>query len=177
MSEEITVTQTLTLPDILAGARWHHRRFSWKKWMQWPVAVAIVFAAYYLAKTSNGVKVDMFVFNISFVCVIILSFGASLIDRSLARKKLGKLIRELPSGQKVLHWKFQKEAVECASEGACSRTEWPVITESVSCPDGALIYRNKICFHWLPKTAFTSEADYNRFLDLLAAKTKHSKLG
>jgi hypothetical protein len=40
-----------------------------------------------------------------------------------------------------------------------------------------LLYQQKRLFNWLPKTAFNSEADYNRFLDLLAAKTKHSKLG
>lgn len=165
------------MPDTLSGARWHHRRFRWKKWMQWPIAVAIVFALYYLVNTSKGEKVDMFVFAISFACVTTLSFGAALIDRSLARKKLGKLFRELPSGQKVMHWKFQAEAVECATEGSRSRTEWTLFTESVSSPDGALIYWNKSSFHWLPKTAFTSESDYTRFLAILAAKTKHSQIG
>ncbi len=58
-----------------------------------------------------------------------------------------------------------------------ARFNWEHFKESVSTPDGALIYSAKRAFNWLPKTAFTSEADYNRFLDLLAAKTKHTKLG
>ncbi len=48
--------------------------------------------------------------------------------------------------------------------------------ETKSSPDGTLIYLQRLMFYWLPKTAFASAADYARFLDLIATKTKYSQI-
>ncbi len=61
--------------------------------------------------------------------------------------------------------------------GIESSLSWSQVMETKLTSDGALIYLQRLMFHWLPKTAFTSEADYNRFLGLLTAKTKHAKIG
>lgn len=74
------------------------------------------------------------------------------------------------------HFAFSDEGIRSQTEGANGTVTWRFVLESVSTPEGSLIYIQKGLFHWLAKTAFASEADYTRFLDLLAAKTKHSKL-
>lgn len=58
-----------------------------------------------------------------------------------------------------------------------STLSWNAFYKTAGTSDGVLMLQQKLLFYWLPKTAFSSEADYIRFLDLLAAKTKHSKLG
>ncbi len=54
--------------------------------------------------------------------------------------------------------------------------QWNVIFESVETPEGILIYPQKNLFYWLPRTAFATESDYTNFRDLIASKTKHSKI-
>ncbi|MCW0217438.1 MAG: YcxB family protein [Prosthecobacter sp.] len=177
MNEEITATQTLNLSDLMIGHKWHNRRFRWKGWMQWPIAVVIVFSIYYFITTSAGKTVDPRAFAVSFACVIALSLFAARIDQYLAKRRLRRYLKEKPSGHKAISWNFQEKGAACSSEGAYSLTEWERVSESVSCPDGILIYWEKAVFHWLSKAAFASESDYDRFLQLIAAKTKHSKIG
>jgi len=83
----------------------------------------------------------------------------------------------MPGYGMTITWTINYDGYEAKLGENHESTSWKDVFESVATPDGALIYLQKSLFEWLPKTAFTSEADYTRFLDLLAAKTKHSKLG
>ena len=82
----------------------------------------------------------------------------------------------MPTYGKILSFMITDEGLLCTGDSAESFLPWKTVLKSIETPDGSLVYRQTNLFEWLPKTAFTSEADYNRFLDLLAAKTKHSKL-
>lgn len=73
-------------------------------------------------------------------------------------------------------WEFSEENVKYGLNGQNATEPWGLFKKSCSLVNGSLLFFGN-SFFWLPKTAFTSEVDYNRFLDLLAVKTKHSKLG
>lgn len=85
-------------------------------------------------------------------------------------------IKSLPAYGKNLSFTITDEGLLCKSDSAENFLPWKTVLRSTETPDGSLVYRQANSFEWFPKTAFTSEADYNRFLDLLAAKTKHSNL-
>lgn len=86
-----------------------------------------------------------------------------------------KKLSSHPLRDKDAIWQFADDAVLLRVADKESLESWMSIRGSWSMADGSIL-SFKGSYHWLPKTAFTSEADYNRFLDLLAAKTKHSKL-
>jgi hypothetical protein len=89
----------------------------------------------------------------------------------------GKSVRAMPGFGELVVWRVREDGFENFLGKSGGFNAWEHIVESVRTPDGVLIYPVKDIFYWVPKSAFTSEADYTRFLDLLAAKTKHSKLG
>ena len=86
-------------------------------------------------------------------------------------------IKRLPAYGLNLRYVISGEGLRSYTGAAESFLPWDLVVKSLFTPDGVLVYPQLNLFNWLPKTAFTSETDYNRFLDLLAAKTKHSKLG
>ncbi len=83
----------------------------------------------------------------------------------------------MPLCGKQVTWTVTESALKCVMSGADATMDWSVILESVATPEGILIYPQKNLFYWLPRTAFTTESEYIHFRELVASKTKHSKLG
>lgn len=83
----------------------------------------------------------------------------------------------MPGANEQTELTFKKDGYDSKFGESSGFVSWTHVFGTTATPDGVLIYLQKDVLEWLPKTAFTSEADYNRFLDLLAAKTKHIKLG
>ena len=94
-----------------------------------------------------------------------------------ARSNFIKQTKLIPGYGEKLTWTFQSEGYGARIGESRSFVAWTHVSETKLTPDGVLIYPQPGLWEWLPKFAFTSETDYARFLDLLAAKTKHSKLG
>lgn len=56
---------------------------------------------------------------------------------------------------------------------------WGRVNRTCAFRDGVLIFQclPPNTFYWLPKASFTSESGYQSSLELIASKTKHSKIG
>lgn len=85
--------------------------------------------------------------------------------------------KAIPGYGEKLVWSFRNEGYEAQIGESKSYVAWNHVAETKSTPDGVLIYPQPGLWEWIPKTAFTSESDYIRFLELIAAKTKHSRIG
>ncbi len=109
---------------------------------------------------------------------VILSCGAGgfFLGLLLDKRRFVSNLRTSPLLGENLTFIADKELLHVTSPHSEGKLAWTLFYRTVATPDGALLYHQKIIFNWLPKKAFTSEADYNRFLDLLAAKTKHTTL-
>lgn len=70
-------------------------------------------------------------------------------------------------------WTFTSTGVELKVAEQAAIEPWNQHSKSFALSDGVLVPKAGM-IQWLPKAAFTSESDYTRFLDLLAARTKHS---
>lgn len=79
-------------------------------------------------------------------------------------------------GQQIV-CKANQSGLEIETPVSASTLSWNAFYKTAGTSDGVLMLQQKLLFYWLPKAAFTSESDYRFFLDLLAAKTKHTKLG
>ena len=108
------------------------------------------------------------------VCVFALIQGVRFLS---LRSNFIKQTKLIPGYGEKLMWTFQPEGYSGRIGESRSFVDWNHVSETKFTPDGVLIYPQPGLWEWVPKSAFTSEADYDRFLDLLAAKTKHSKPG
>ncbi|MDZ4402964.1 YcxB family protein [Prosthecobacter sp.] len=169
MNEEITVQTVFDVPSMRVAYRWHKCAHGWQKATKWMLPLVAVVGLYQLVysagvdRTVGGILLGIAVFA---VLVLVLE-----------RRIMEKSIRSSPACGEKIKFVFGEEGFSLKAPGLESALSWNQVFESKTTPEGALIYLQRLMFHWLPKTAFTSEADYNRFLDLLAAKTKHSKVG
>lgn len=176
MSEEITATYTVEVTPYRLALKWHLHRLTRWKWLV--LIVVCLFSA--LGRASSGARgnehivISVIVFPVLVALGVIVWF--SLMMRFFRGLQIQQ-IKSMPTFGKILSFTINDEGLLCKGDSAESFLPWKTVLKSIETPDGSLVYRQANLFEWLPKAAFNSEADYNRFLDLLAAKTKHSKLG
>ena len=94
----------------------------------------------------------------------------------LERRRFISGLKSSPLLNTELTFKATESGVVVISSHSSSTLNWDLFHKTVGTSDGVLLYQQKYIFNWLPKTAFTSESDYQRFLELAASKTKHSKI-
>lgn len=172
MNEEITASEAFDESTFLEGFRWHCRVHRWARMMQ-------VFALYALI----GVLLVWYcmrgyVFETDQVLVLIsvpLLFAWS--RNFLEARIIVSTLRSSPIYGQPVNYRFDSVGVQITTDKMSQQIRWDGFYKIVTSKGGALLYQQIRLFNWISKSAFTSEADYSRFLDLLAAKTKHSKLG
>jgi hypothetical protein len=177
MSDLITASTVIDLPTMLSAYRWHGRRRRWQDWMVWPAAMVLVFFAVYVRSSARGEPMNVKVLLLACAMVFAFSVAMSFVSLSLKRRRIERAIKLMPAYEKEIQWALGDSGLEVSTPGAQSTVGWSMIFESVATPQGSLIYTQKDLFLWLPKTAFASDADRQRFLELLKAKTKHSTVG
>ncbi len=175
MHEEITATYKLDADTMLPAFKWNARRKRWLLGVLVAVFSLPVVAGIVGSIREGGDVVHVVVVSIlPFVLMLpLLWFALGPMNRFFWRKR----IQAMPVHGKVIRWFMTDENLKHEAGDSTSVTPWSMILESVATPDGCLIYPQKNLFYWFPKFAFSSGSDEQRFLDLLAAKTKHTKLG
>jgi hypothetical protein len=170
MNEEITATTTFDVLSMLVAFRWH-KRVNWRQRFT-RRGLTVLCAAAFIAAVDE-LRTELMAW-----LVIPASVGIGLIvGNYLEKRRFVSGLKSSPLLGSKLICKATEEALQITSPHSDGTLNWDVFHKTVSTPDGTLLYQQKYLFYWLPKTAFASESDYGRFLPLIAAKTKHSKLG
>ena len=167
MSEEITAKITLDAPTMLVAHQWYWRWASRPQWLYW-----LVLSLTLLASIPLMLSGELWM-SWPYWCWL----GFLLVPMLMNWLAKVRLLQALKTSPKEISYIFSEDGVSYQVAGDPPPDKWSSFKDSFATPDGCLIITIKRGYLWLPKTAFTSEACYNRFLDLLAAKTKHSKLG
>ena len=171
MQQEITASYMIDVPTALTGLQWSRRHngiFRLGGILLF-VCMALIVA------DKSGLGFDSLFAQAAAIIGVSTSLYALL--TWIERRQLIQNIRQWPTFGQTVSFTFTDEGMRTVADPSHGFTAWKHVLFSASAPEGGLIFTQPDAFQWLPKTAFTSEADYNRFLDLLAAKTKHSKLG
>jgi hypothetical protein len=53
---------------------------------------------------------------------------------------------------------------------AKSEISWQAYTKVVCTPTGVMLYPNDQIYHWLPRHGFTSDAEFERFVEIAKSK-------
>lgn len=173
MNEEITATMTFDEPTMLVARRWHNRVDRIRLLIRFALVALIAFAMFMsLFEAARASDLPM---------TMAFALGCALlglaIGHGIERYRFVSGIKSSPLFGAMLSFVADPDGVAITSPHSNGRFGWQLYHKTIATPDGVLLYPQKRIFNWLPKTAFTSETDYTRFLELIAAKTKHSKIG
>jgi hypothetical protein len=99
------------------------------------------------------------------------SMSPSLWVRLLAplfvRNESRKRFRHNPSANKKIVWRFDEQKVEDSTDGASTVRVRKNLIEIKEVHDGFLIFPQARIAYWVPKKAFSSEADISSLRDLI----------
>jgi len=95
------------------------------------------------------------------------SFLFRLLGRLLVRNESRKRFRQNPNANKKIVWRFDEQKVEDSTDGASSVRVWRNLLEIKEVSDAFLIFPQPRIAHWVPKKAFSSEADISTLRDLI----------
>jgi hypothetical protein len=90
-----------------------------------------------------------------------------LLARLFGRNESRKRFRQNPNANKKIVWRFDEQKVEDSTDGASSVRVWKNLLEIKEVRDGFLIFPQARIAHWVPKKAFSSEADISVLRDLI----------
>lgn len=86
----------------------------------------------------------------------------------LARWEVRKRFRQHPNANKTISWRFDGEKVDDSTDGASSVRVWKKFIEIIrEVRDGFLFFPQPRLAHWIPKSAFSSEAALSGLRDLI----------
>jgi hypothetical protein len=95
--------------------------------------------------------------------------GLPLILRQLAKRNVAKL----PTLGREMVWQLNKQGLTGqTSSGNFSQT-WQSMEDALISDDGILIYSQKIVTHWLPRSAFSSTADFQQAKQFVQNGVQH----
>jgi hypothetical protein len=170
MNEVITATMTFDEPTMLVARHWHNRANRTRRLIRVALLALVALAVFMSLFGAMGGMLTAAAFALG--CALL---GLAL-GHAIERNRFVSGIKSSPLFGAELSFVFDTEGTAVTSPHSNARIGWQMFHKTLATPDGVLLYQQKYLFNWLPKTAFNSAADYNRFLDFLAAKTKHSKL-
>lgn len=150
------------------GARhWHWRKFGWLNWLWPPVGVLLLIFGTIIVRepASRG-----------FGGVCIGTGVYCLLRKWIFGIQNRRGIRKSPYYRKAISWQIQEHQLSAETEGATWSVAWDNFYETLTTPDGLLLYPYKNMYYWLPKTAFGSEQDYEDAKRIIATASKHREL-
>lgn len=103
----------------------------------------------------NHLENEVFLQSI-FVCLLF--FGIYFWVRYQTRKG----IRKLPSLGHDILWQFDENNVSATTQGGHFSQKWASMADSIISETGILVYPQDTAFYWLPKTAFSSQQDFDQ---------------
>jgi hypothetical protein len=84
-------------------------------------------------------------------------------------------IRRRPDFGRMAEYQFFPDQIHSLSDIGSSEREWKAIMKIVRTPQGYLMYPIPNIFEWLPRHAFASELDFERFGELARARVAQYK--
>lgn len=87
----------------------------------------------------------------------------------LVRWEARRRFRQSPSANGKMVWRFDEERVEDSTDGASGVRVWSKFIEIREVHDGFLFFPQPRLAHWIPKSAFSSEAALSGLCDLIRA--------
>ena len=93
-----------------------------------------------------------------------------LFRRFERRWMVRRQFRKRPDRDIELEWQITADKIRAQSSLGQSEFSWQTFAKMVRTPTGIMLYPIDQMFHWLPRTGFTSDADFERCVALAKCK-------
>jgi hypothetical protein len=166
MEQPIILNYRWTVDELLLA---YHYHFLHKCRPVFRFALHSIFALFILAgytAIQNGSMASGLVF-----CIVGVYW---FIFRRLERRwSIRRQFSKRPDQDIEIAWQFTSDEIRLQSGLSQSQFSWECLVKVVRTPVGLLFYPNDQIFHWLPRTGFASDAEFERCAEL--AKSKIAK--
>ena len=137
------------------------------RFLPWIGAVLIAFNGFY-AISAKPRDIPLFPLFLGFLMLSI---------PFLTRWEAKRRFKVTPAAGNIISWNFSEDQLENSTTGAQSTFQWNRLILVRQLKDGFLLYPQPRIAHWIPKHAFKSEEDLNRFMQLVKNSGVHYKKG
>jgi|SRR5882724_307231 len=167
MVQPIIIRYRWTADDWLTSQHYHFHdicRPIYRFGLNFISAMIFLGGCGYLASGSVFIGICFFIISIYWFFIRKFEF------RRAAYRRFGK-----PSNSNVeMEWEITSEQVIMRNSVSYREDAWRMFKRMAVTPKGVLLYYHTLTFIWLPLHGFSSEADFERFLEF--AKRKISKI-
>jgi hypothetical protein len=166
MNEEIKAETTLDVPNTRTAYGWHLRADRWRRASHFFLPFILVAGLIHMLTSKVPDPVD----GVVLVGLPLFAMAVFLLEKRIVERS----VKSSPAFGSKVQYQFDENSFALQTPGTQSSSAWTQVLETKLTPDGALIYLQRLMFYWVPRTAFASETDYNRFREFISAKTNHS---
>ena len=104
----------------------------------------------------------------TFLAILALAALHFVFDWPLSRAFMRRAFGQLPAANRAMHWRIDETGLRVRVDGEEEgRIPWHALTGVVEDEAGFILFQPHNVHHWLPKPAFASSADIERFRHLL----------
>ena len=166
MEQSVTINYRWTFEEFLQAYRYHFRhtcRPMFRFGLHFIFGLVLLAGIVGLVRGGDGFSAV----PIAFVVVGMYWFTLRPYER---RWILRRQFAKQPAKDTPIEWQFAPDKIAAKSGLGHGEYLWQAFTKVVRTPTGLMLYSTDQIYHWLPRHAFVSDADYERVIELLKSK-------
>jgi hypothetical protein len=163
MEQPIVVRFRWTADELLRAYQYHFRHVSrpaYRFAANFIVALNI-WIGFWLVRGGDSIR--YVALGIALMALGVYWFFFRRLER---RWMIRRAFRKRPDRDVEFEWQLAPDKIRTQSSLGSSEFGWPSFTKMVRTPSGVLLYPVNEIFHWLPRSGFTSEAEFERCIEL-----------
>jgi hypothetical protein len=176
----IRITYTESADSVIEALEQAPSVINKKQLILWILIITAIIVLLILKSSlyPDGIDWKKFAWNVVPVLLIAFFIFFFFLRQIYGRKSIEEAYRKgVGRDESKVVCEFGESAVFTSSEGGiASHYPWTVITRVVERPKGVLLYHAPNAFHWFPKSAFASEADYSCVIELAKSKVANYEI-
>jgi hypothetical protein len=160
MSDEVIVRFKWTADELRTGMKCHYRaQYSqFVRVLFWSSLYgATIFGA--IATFHSGTESSGFSALMYGLCAIVLL-------RFVVPGTLRRQFSKRPDHNSEIEWRISDEGIKTKTNHSNAEQSWAAFAKVIQTKDGFLFYPTLRIFHWLPRSGFASDADFDRLSQL-----------
>ena len=169
MEQPVIIRFRWTDDDLFQAYRYHFRhicRPAFRIGLHFLFAVILIGGVLMLVSSGPAGKAPLPV-SLSFLFAGIYWFVVRLFER---RWVIRRQFSKRPDRDIEIEWQVTADKIRTQSTLGHSEFVWQAFTKMLRTPSGVLLYPVDQIYHWLPRRGFTSDAEFDRFVELARGK-------